>query len=70
MHPNPTSQTLFLTLKANILPEVITLYNANGQIVFSSPFTNQIDMSAMPAGVYWLKTLGKAGVQVQQVVKR
>ncbi|NRA51126.1 MAG: T9SS type A sorting domain-containing protein [Phaeodactylibacter sp.] len=70
IHPNPTSQTLFLTLKASVLPEEITLYNANGQIVFTSPFTNQIDMSALPSGVYWLRTHGNAGVQVQQVSKR
>jgi ELWxxDGT repeat protein len=70
IHPNPTDEVLFLTLKTAAEPEQITMYNTNGQLVLSRTFINRIDISGLPSGVYWLKIQGAAGVQILEVIKR
>lgn len=62
VYPNPVDDILYLSAQQ----ECVELLNAGGQVVLAASQTNAIDVSALPAGVYFLRTSN--GVQ-EVVVK-
>lgn len=53
IYPNPTSSILnIVDEQTQLLNSIIDITNYLGQSVFSEPFSNQIDVSHFPSGVY------------------
>jgi hypothetical protein len=48
-YPNPTTGNLFITEKADI-----TLTDLSGKLLLEQKNTNQLDILALPAGIYFL----------------
>ncbi len=54
IYPNPTTSVLYITDKQNKFQNsTIEIKNIMGQIVFTSTFTSQVDLSTLSAGVYF-----------------
>jgi hypothetical protein len=54
-HPNPTSGIFILPI-TDIHQSNIKLYNINGKIVYEAKFTEQVNISSLPAGIYFGST--------------
>ena len=61
--PNPTTCTLFITEKVDI-----TLTDLSGKLLLEQKKTNQLDISALPAGIYFLH-FGENTKQTFKVIK-
>lgn len=55
IYPNPVLNILELKLMVDETPEFISIYNLYGQKVFESLYKEQIDVSNLTAGVYFLR---------------
>ncbi|MEL7251920.1 MAG: Calx-beta domain-containing protein, partial [Bacteroidota bacterium] len=65
--PNPTRGWAHFT---DVQPETVTVFNANGQIVGDfKPNGSSIDLSNLPAGLYWLKITTAEGISSARIVK-
>ena len=53
IYPNPTNNTLFIS--GNETPIAITIYNVLGKEVLSIKNTNNINVQALPSGVYMIR---------------
>ena len=59
-YPNPTTGTIFITEKADI-----TLTDLSGKLLLEQKNANQLDMSLLPAGMYFLRF----GDNLKQTIK-
>jgi hypothetical protein len=66
--PNPASQTL--TLNSSELFEDYRIFNTVGQLVLSGRYNNQIDISAINAGNYYIELSNSAKKSVKAFVKK
>ena len=62
-YPNPTTGTIYLSEPANI-----TLSDLSGKLLLEEENTNQLDLSALPVGMYFLN-IGENNQQIVKVVK-
>jgi Leucine-rich repeat (LRR) protein len=62
-YPNPTTGTLYLSEQSNI-----TLIDLSGKLLLEEKNTNQLDLSALPAGMYFL-SFGENNNQLVKVIK-
>jgi Leucine-rich repeat (LRR) protein len=62
-YPNPTTGTIYLSEPANI-----TLSDLSGKLLLEEKNTNQLDISALPAGMYFLN-VGENNQQTFKVIK-
>ena len=62
-YPNPTTGTIYLSEPANI-----TLSDLSGNLLLEQKNTNQLDMSALPAGMYFLN-IGENKQHIFKVIK-
>ena len=53
MFPNPTKSILNITGQAQIYN--VAIYNVSGQILIDKQKVNQVDVSSLPSGVYFIK---------------
>ena len=53
LYPNPTDNTLFIS--GNATPIAITIYNLLGKEVLSIKNTNNINVQALPSGLYMIR---------------
>lgn len=53
--PNPVSNVL--TISTSAQPEILEVYNTNGQLINKAPFTNTIDFSNFNGGIYIIKVI-------------
>ena len=53
MYPNPTDNTLFIS--GNESPIAVSIYNVLGKEVLFIKNTNNINVQALPSGVYMIK---------------
>jgi hypothetical protein len=63
IYPNPTTGTIYLSEPANI-----TLSDLSGILLLEEKNTNQLDISALPAGMYFLH-FGENNNQIVKVIK-
>ena len=63
LYPNPTTGNLFLTEKGDI-----ALSDLSGKLLLEEENTNQLDISALPAGIYFLH-FGEKTKQTFKVIK-
>jgi uncharacterized delta-60 repeat protein len=75
IYPNPTFDRILIQSE-NFEPEWITLFDINGNILFvrqyadtKDSFTNSVDVSALPAGMYLVEVKGSNGIAIRKVVK-
>ena len=62
-YPNPTTGTIYLSEPANI-----TLSDLSGKLLLEEENTNQLDLSALPVGMYFLN-IGENNQQIVKVIK-
>jgi hypothetical protein len=53
IYPNPTSNTLFIS--GNETPISVSIYNVLGKEVVSKKNTNNINVQALPSGLYTIR---------------
>lgn len=71
IYPNPTNGMVFIKEQENLLPDAsIEIKNNLGQLVFSSPFSNQINLSSLSAGMYFLTIEDKSTKKTVKIVKQ
>jgi hypothetical protein len=76
VYPNPTagSFTLELTEKDDATAVTIEIYNLMGERLLHQEFSGaslyQVDMSAMPRGMYIVRALNGESMEVQRIIKQ
>ena len=72
IYPNPTNDIINIKGNENTENEIF-IYNVNGQVLLSKHFSNknieQVDLSALPRGIYFLKISGQDFVKVEKIIK-
>ncbi len=68
LHPNPTTGQLIIETQ-NFTPKSITIYDDAGRLINILPFKNEINISTLSSGVYFMEVTGSEGVDRKRVVK-
>lgn len=72
IYPNPVTDKFVLESPGNLNVEKITIYNYIGKVVHTTinvKTKQEIDISQLPTGIYFLKTENKCGSGVFKIVK-
>ena len=67
LYPNPTNGILAIDIEANQVGE-LTVFNALGSPVLSSSNSNNIDLSDVRPGIYYLKLTTKGGKEIVKTI--
>ena len=67
MFPNPTQNKLFVESVEEILK--INVYSQLGQLVIDKEFTNEIDVSSLVNGLYFVEVETSSGNGIQKFIK-
>jgi len=67
IYPNPTNNTLFIT--GNETPTAVSIYNVLGKEVLSIKNTNNINVQALPGGVYVIRISDGVGQTNRKFIK-
>ena len=73
IYPNPTDNKITVETSAMPTQSSLSIQNLNGQEILTRQITEpktQIDISALPAGIYIAKIIGVNGVQVGKFIKQ
>ncbi|MES2132047.1 MAG: T9SS type A sorting domain-containing protein [Bacteroidota bacterium] len=62
IYPNPVSQMLFIKPETDAMYKSITVYDMNMKTVLQATFTEQIDISKLPAGIYTVVVSAANGI--------
>ena len=65
--PNPTNSVLFI--EANETPVAVSIYNVLGKEVLSTKNSKEINVSALPSGVYIIRISGGVGQTNKKFIK-
>jgi len=57
MFPNPTCGNLQFQMNVNLNPTKINILNITGELIFNDQYSDSIDLSWVPAGVYIVNLL-------------
>ena len=69
VYPNPTTDALFLYTENQIVKE-LTIYSISGKKMMQpAPRDQKIDISLLPAGLYFLEIRTENGKAVEQFIK-
>ena len=69
LYPNPASNTLNIVSKT-FKPSYYKIFNKFNQIIFEGSFAEQINVSRLKSGVYYLKLIDNDRVYVEQFIKK
>lgn len=67
LYPNPATDRLMLS--ADMLVQRVQVFDMTGRMVMSSTGT-ELDVSALPAGLYMLRAMGETGVGSKKFIKK
>jgi hypothetical protein len=67
IYPNPTNNTLFIS--GNDTPIAVAIYNVLGKEVLSIKNTNNINVAALPSGVYMIRISDGVGQTNRKFIK-
>jgi hypothetical protein len=67
IYPNPTNNTLFIS--GNETPIAVAIYNVLGKEVLSIKNTNNINVQALPSGVYVIRISDGVGQTNRKFIK-
>jgi hypothetical protein len=71
IYPNPTTSILNIDNENNLLQNAtIQIQNNLGQLVFTSPFTSQINLHSLSAGMYFLTVEDKDSKKTIKIIKQ
>ena len=71
LYPNPTNSILNIVDENNQLQNTtIQIKNNLGQLVYTSPFTSQINLSSLSAGMYFLTVENKGSKTPIKIIKQ
>jgi len=68
IYPNPAGNILNITTDDFMKPREIKIFNQMGQIVFTSPFANHIDVSALESGIYFIEVKTENGTSRKKFI--
>ena len=68
VYPNPTNGMLNIEILANERMESVQLIDMTGKLVLDAPFKNQLDLSYLPKGIYFLRVQNKNGEQLTRKI--
>lgn len=69
IYPNPTNGVL--NIKSKSIISEVNIYNKIGQLLFTSEKTNQLEISALSKGIYFVKISDENGqTETKRVIKR
>lgn len=67
IYPNPVNDHINFIFDHN--PEFIEIYDSNGRLVYTYPYSSQIETFDFPAGIYFIRPIGKAEVyETQRII--
>ncbi|PVW17418.1 T9SS type A sorting domain-containing protein [Marixanthomonas spongiae] len=70
VYPNPVSETLFISSENNIVQR-ISVFSINGKLILSEKGnTQQLDVSALSHGLYFLEIASENKTAIQKFIKR
>lgn len=55
IYPNPAHETLFINANIAAVDELAYLYNSSGKLILVSPVNNEITLTALSDGIYFLE---------------
>jgi len=70
VYPNPIDDTLFLDIPSSITIKDIKIYDALGKSISVNMLNNQIDVSQLNSGIYFLKINALQGTLTKKFVKK
>ena len=78
LYPNPTSNIINVDMRNLVSAPTMIIYNMSGQTIYtenkinaeSNDFVKQIDMSAYPAGVYFVKLVNDEMTKTIKFIKQ
>lgn len=68
IYPNPATDLLFIKTE-NIQSQSITIYDVDGRLINTQPFTPQININHLSAGVYFIEIASNGDVVRKKFVK-
>lgn len=66
--PNPVTDMLAIQASGQV--HTVRVYTMQSALVFSVPFTETIDVSALPSGVYMVECVSQSGSAISRIVKQ
>ncbi|ASS47954.1 MAG: cyanophycinase [Candidatus Fluviicola riflensis] len=66
--PNPVADVL--TIQSSEKVQLVRIYTTQSTLVLSVPFSETIDVSALPAGIYIVECVSDNGSAINRIVKR
>ncbi|MCX7551441.1 M1 family aminopeptidase [Xanthomarina sp. F2636L] len=69
IYPNPTKQSITISKPENITVNKINVYNTIGQLLFTTPWSSQLDFSSLSTGLFFLQIHTNKGIINKSVLK-
>jgi hypothetical protein len=66
--PNPTSDFLYIETQLPEEPSLMAITDITGRVVYQSTFSNKIDVSHLPKGMYVLSVFSNARQYISKVI--
>ena len=73
VYPNPFDNELNIILTDNIENTTISIINTVGKIVLTTQaksYTNMVDLSNLPIGMYFVRVSSQEGLYTQKIIKK
>ncbi|MEZ4800069.1 MAG: PKD domain-containing protein [Flavobacteriales bacterium] len=70
IYPNPSENFIRIDLAKNANIKNFRIANATGQVVISGPLHAEINVSTLPAGVYYLSLIGEGVLVNRKIIKQ
>eukprot|EP01136_Pigoraptor_vietnamica_P044997 Opistho-1_new@22424 len=68
IYPNPASDLIHIQLKNDKKVDLVTVYNINGEIVFTQSNSNSVSVSSLAEGMYFVEVLSGKSRGVKRIV--
>ena len=69
-YPNPSSGRVNVSVSEGIDVKIMTIYSTLGQVILQTSMNQKLDLSSLPVGVYYIKTLTDKGTVSHSLIKQ
>jgi hypothetical protein len=66
VYPNPFSNTINFDVSEDVNPQTVNVYNLLGKIVFNKTYSAEMDLKALPSGLYLIEVLDESNKVIQR----
>jgi hypothetical protein len=66
VYPNPFSNTIHFDVSEDVNPQTVNVYNLLGKIVFNKTYSSEMDLKALPSGLYLIEVLDESNKVIQR----